>query len=74
MIKFDYKSVILNEENQANGFMFGDATILFDGEKILALAGGKISAGCTVSDFLRRPNTEFRQLMNSIKKAAEPDL
>ena len=60
-------AAVINEADQPNGFTFGDAKILFDGEKILALAGGKITAGCTVSDFMRRPNAVFRQLIRSVK-------
>lgn len=64
-------AAVINGEDQRNGFAFGDATILFDGEKILALAGGKIRGSCTVSDFMRRPNAVFRQIMGAIKKAAD---
>lgn len=64
---------VVNEEDQPNGFTFVESTIIFDGGKILALTEGKISSSCTVSDFMRRPNAVFRQIMGTVKRAAELD-
>ncbi len=64
---------VFSRDDQPNGFVFNGTTILFDGEEILALTDGKKTNICTVSDFMRCPNAEFRKLMKSIKKAAETD-
>ena len=66
-------AAVINGEDRPNGFTFGDAAVLFDGGEILAPANGKLADRCPISDFIRRPNAVFRQLMRSVKKAAEPD-
>ena len=60
-------SIINDEDDRPLGFAFGDHKILFQDGEIKLIQKERMISLCTVSDFIRRPNIEFRGMMKAMK-------
>ena len=60
---------IINDDDTPHGFAFGNTRILFQDGEIKLIQNHTMITQCKVSDFIRRPNAEFRDMM---KKMTHP--
>ncbi len=58
---------VINSGDLKNGFTFGESTIIVDGAEILTYTGGRLTARCSVRDFMTRPNASLRQILKSVQ-------
>ena len=62
-------SIINDEDDRPLGFAFGEHKILFQDGEIKLIKEGKMVSLCTISDFMKRPNIEFRGIMKTMNKS-----
>ena len=60
---------VINDEDIPRGFLFENHKVLFQDGEIKIIHDGSMITQCKVSDFLRRPNSEFREMMKMMRRA-----
>jgi hypothetical protein len=65
-LKRALNSTEINDDGTDIGFIFGDATIVFEGGKIHVYRGKKVSAEYEIQDFNRSPNAVFRDMQKQL--------
>ena len=65
----DDKNPMETEDNKSegSGFEIGGTKVIFDNGGISIIRDGKCLAECKISDFSRRPNSKFREMMGRLR-------
>ena len=62
---------VINNEDVPGNFIVGDFSIVFEDGKIHLLENEQIRGVCLISEFAKRPNQQFRRLMNYMKETTD---
>lgn len=66
--RFVMDASVINDAEEIKGFVFGDNKVFFQNGEINLVRHGRVIAMCTIANFMKRSNVEFRDMMAKMKQ------